>query len=97
MTLAFTDSDDKFTDEDGSDFCAASMSHEQLQAKIQRQVKFLNSLTYAELRAALGEDCEEEMDMDEEYDEDELEEGEILQPRTKTTSVWTGGPKNAGK
>ena len=28
MTLAFTDSDDKFTDEEGGDFCAASMSQE---------------------------------------------------------------------
>ena len=87
MTFAFTDSDDKFTDEDGGDFCAASMSCEQLQAKIQHHVKFLNSLTDAELQPALGEDAEEEMDMDKEDDEDEFEEGEIPQPRTKTTSV----------
>ena len=87
MTLAFTDSDDKFTDEDGGDFCAASMSCEQLQAKIQRPVKFMNSLPDAKLQAALGEDEEEEMDMDDEDDEDDLEEGEIPQPRTKNTSV----------
>ena len=54
MTLAFIDSDDKFTDEDGGDFCAVSMSCEQLQAKVQRHVKFLNSLTDAELQAVLG-------------------------------------------
>ena len=87
MTQAFTDSNDKFTDEDGGDFCAASMSHEQLQAKIQRPMKFLNSLTDAELQAALGEDDGEEMDMDDEDDEDYFEEGEISQPRTKTTSI----------
>ena len=87
MTLAFTDSDDKFIDEDGVDFRAASMSHEQFQAKIQHHVKFLNSLTDAELQAALGEDDEEEMDMDKEDDEDKFEEGEIPQARTKTTSV----------
>ena len=87
MTLAFTDSDDKYTDEDGGDFCAASMSQEQLQAKIQGQVKFLNSLTDAELQAALGEDKEEKMDMDDEDNEDDLKEGEISQLRTKNTSV----------
>ena len=69
MTLAFTDSDDKFTDEDGGDFCAASMSRKQLQAKIQHHVKFLNSLTDAELQAVQGEDEEEEMDMDDEDDD----------------------------
>ena len=50
-------------------------------------MKFVNSLTEAELQAALGEDEEEEMDMDDEDDEDDLEEGEISQPRTKITSV----------
>ena len=79
------------------DFCAASMSCEQLQAKIQRHVKFLNLLTDAELQAALGEDDEEKSDMDDEDDEDDFEEGEIPQPRTKTTRVETGGPKKAGK
>ena len=77
MTLAFTDSDDKFTDEDGGDFCAASMSREQLQGKIQHHVKFLNSLTDAELQAAQGEDDEDDIDMDEEDNKDELEEGKI--------------------
>ena len=87
MTLALTDSNDKFIDEGGGDFCAASMSCEQLRAKIQRHIKFLNLSTDAELQAALGEDDKKEMDMDEEDDEDEFEEGEISQPRTKTTSV----------
>ena len=63
------------------------MSREQLQAKIQRHVKFSNSLTDAELQAALGEDDEEEMDMDDEDDEDDFEEGEIPQPSTKNSSV----------
>ena len=76
MTLAFTDSDDKFIDEDGGDFCAASMSRKQFQAKIQRHAKFLNSSTDAELQAALWEDEEEEMDMDDEDDEDHFEEGD---------------------
>ena len=96
MTLAFTDSDNKITCEDRGDFCAASMPREQLQAKIQRHVKFSNSLTDAELQAALGEDDEEEMDMDDE-DDDDFEEGEIPQPSTKNSSVWTGGPRNTGK
>ena len=46
MTLAFTDTDDHFIDDD---FCAASISKDQLHAKIQRHVKFLNSLSDVEL------------------------------------------------
>ena len=46
MTLAFTDTDDHFADDD---FCAASISKDQLHAKIQCHVKFLNFLSDAEL------------------------------------------------
>ena len=87
MILVFTDLDDKFTDEDAGDFCAGSMSLEQLQAKIQHHVKLLNLLTDAELQAALGEDDNDNIDMYEEDDKDELEVREIAQRQTKTTSV----------
>ena len=42
MTLAFTDKDDHFIDDD---YCAVSISKDQLHAKIQCHVKFLNSLS----------------------------------------------------
>ena len=87
MTLAFINSDDKSSNEDGGDFCTASMSREQLQAKIPHHIKLLNLLTDAELQAAMGEDDENDIDMDEEDDEDKLEERQIAQPQTKTSSV----------
>ena len=46
MTLAFTDADNHFADED---FCAAAVSKDQLHAKIQHHVKLFNSESNSEL------------------------------------------------
>ena len=59
-------------------------------------------LTDSELQAALGEDDKEKMDMDEEDDENELEEGEILKPpvyrlvapRMQASRWWPAGHRS---
>ena len=53
MTLAFTNTDNYFADKD---FCAAALSKDQLHAKIQHHVKFLNYVSDSELQAVLGEE-----------------------------------------
>ena len=70
------------------DFCATSRSREQLQQKIYRHVRFLTSLTDAQLQAAIGnmdldDDGDELSDCEEEI-EDWVEEGEM---RTHTSAA----------
>ena len=59
-------------------------------------MKFLNSLSDAELQAALGEEMElNEGDSD---SDEELEEGEVPQGQHMcNSSAQTGGPKDTGK
>ena len=59
-------------------------------------MRFLTSLTDAELSAAVGE-----MDLDDgesEGDSDsDAEDGEVVQVKTSTTGIQTGGVHDAGK
>ena len=90
---AFTDQDDCYPTEDeegNNNFCAASLNcprtREQLQQKIQQHVRFLTSLSDAELSAAVGEMELDDGDSEGDSDSD-ADDGEVVRVKTRTTGI----------